>query len=85
MFNRKNTRKEELYNSYKKLRNKIVNLCRESKKSYFQTFIAKNANNAKRTWKGINSIININTCNKFQPNSLIIENEISTDSGKITH
>ena len=71
--------------SYKKLRNKIVNLCCESKKSYFQTFFAKNGNNAKRTWRGINSLININTSSKYHPNSLIIDNEISFDSGKIAN
>ena len=49
---------------YKKLRNQIVTLCRESKMLHYQQFLTENANNMRNTWKGIKSIINIRSNNK---------------------
>ena len=71
--------KDEYHKEYKDLRNKIVTLCRLSKHSYYQTYFIENANNAKSTWKGIKSIINIRSTVKHQPSSLMVNNEITSD------
>ena len=71
--------KDQIYKTYKVIRNKIVALCRTSKKAYYQKFFMENSNNAKKTWQGIKSIINVKPNQKIVPTSLIIDNEISTD------
>lgn len=43
---------------YKLYRNKISNLTRLSKKLYFHQYFQDNINNAKKTWEGINNLIN---------------------------
>ena len=52
---------------------------RQSKKAYFQKFFLENAKNVKNTWKGIKSIININSKSKVQPTSLLVKNELISD------
>ena len=70
--------KEDYYKRYKKLRNQIVTLCRESKMLHYQQFFTENANNMKNTWKGIKSIINIRSNTKSIPTSVIVNNNISS-------
>lgn len=43
---------------YKLYRNRILNITRLSKKLYFHSFFSDNIKNIKKTWQGINSIIN---------------------------
>ena len=43
---------------YKFYRNKVLNLTRLSKKLYFHNYFQLHINNAKKTWEGINSLIN---------------------------
>ena len=71
--------KIQYHKEYKKLKNQIVALCRINKKIYYQNFFTENANNLKKTWQGIKSIININSNNKSQPNltlQLLLMNSI---------
>ena len=70
---------------YKKLRNQIVTLCRINKKNYYKDFFKENANDLKKTWQGIKSIININNNNNSQPFSLQVDNMITTDPTKIAN
>ena len=65
---------------YKKLRNHIVTLCRESKMLHYQQFFTENANNMKNTWKGIKPIINIRCNNKSVPTSISENNNIISDA-----
>ena len=74
--------KEEIHVRYKTLRNQTVSIIRQSKKMYYQKF-TKNANDIKKTWKGIRNIINIRNSNKGQPTSMLIEKELSTVPTKI--
>ena len=46
------------YQRYKVYRNKINHLLRKSKKEYYSKYFEKNAKNAKKTWKQINTIVN---------------------------
>ena len=80
-----NETKNNYHAQYKELRNMIVTLCRESKKAYYQRFFNDNANNIKNTWKGINQIINIKSKKSNQISSLIINNELITDSKQIAN
>ncbi len=77
--------KTDYHRKYKDLRNKIVSLCRQSKTSHFQKFFTENALNAKNTWKGIKSIININSTLKNDASSLLINNELITDPMEIAN
>ena len=57
--------KSDLYHSadtakYKLYRNKILSLSRLSKKLYYQAYFSRNLNNMKKTWEGINTLINQN-------------------------
>ena len=46
------------HNLYKCYRNKILTLTRVSKKIYFHNYFQENLNNIKKTWEGINNLIN---------------------------
>ena len=72
--------KEDYHKKYKEKRNQVLNECRQSKKTYFQNFFTENANNIKNTWMGIKAIININKNTKGQPTSLLVNNELISDS-----
>ena len=77
------TIKEELHARYKNLRNRIVSMIRQSKKLHYQKYFTENANDIRKTWKGIKNIINIRDANKGQPTSMFIGKDISTDPTKI--
>ena len=49
--------------TYKLYRNKILTLTKLSKKLYFHNYFQGNANNLKRTWQGINDLVNPKTKN----------------------
>ena len=78
-------KRDELYINFKEFRNKVVALCRASKKSYFRNYFSENCDNSKKTWQGIKSIINIKPASKSELNSLLIDNEISTDPVSIAN
>ena len=71
--------KNELHHEYKLLRNKVREETRQSRKKYLQEFFTKNINHIKNTWKGIKSIIRINSCNKNQPSSLLVNNKLVSE------
>ena len=52
---------------------------RKNKILYFKQFYNENACNAKNTWSGIKSIININNSPKNNPTSLLIGEETISD------
>ena len=68
-------KKERIFQQYKELRNNIVSIIRKSKTHYFKHFFKENACNAKKTWKGIKSIINIKNSSRTYPSSLMVEKE----------
>ena len=47
-----------VYAKYKFYRDTINSLLRKSKKQYFKQYFIKHANDLKKTWKGINNILN---------------------------
>ena len=54
------------HNSYKKYRNKIAQLLRISKQTYYQNCFDKNKKNSKRIWQGIHKIISSRKSKKRQ-------------------
>ena len=50
--------KEELHSKYKQQRNTITKLIKKSKRLYYNEYFAKNNNNLKKLWVGVNQIIN---------------------------
>ena len=44
--------------TYKLYRNKILSLSRQSKRLYYHSYFSSNLNNMKKTWEGINTLIN---------------------------
>ena len=70
---------------YKDLRNRILNLCMQSKNNYYQIYFTENAKNLQQTWKGIKNIININNKSNSQPKSIVVDNLVCTDQKKIAN
>ena len=72
--------KERLYSEFKRYRNRINTLTRNSKAKYYQNLfqdILKQ--NMLKTWEGIKSIININTTKNKSINCLNVNNTKETD------
>ena len=51
--------KEVTLHLYKRYRNMIVNLLRVSKNNHYTSFFLKNQGNIKKTWDGIQNLINV--------------------------
>ena len=49
---------ENTYEEYKKIRNKLNHIIRESKRIHYSKYFEDNKQNAKRMWSGINDILN---------------------------
>ena len=60
-------------------------LCRRSKNIDYQRFFTENLRNAKNTWEGIKSIINIYSTMKIGPTSLMVNNELISDPKEIAN
>ena len=54
----KRTKKKQDYDNFKLYRDTINSLSRKSKKQYHKQYFTKYANNLKKTWKGINNLLN---------------------------
>ena len=67
------------------MRNRIVSLIKANKKEHYRKFFAENSKDIRKTWKGIKSIININSMNKGQPSSMIIDKEINSNPMSIAN
>ena len=57
------TRKKQLLDEFKALKNEITLLTRNSKKSYYEKYFSKNKDNLRKTWQGIKEVINIKNKN----------------------
>ena len=71
--------KTEYHRKFKDLRTKIQMDIKENKKKYFQDYFEQNAMNIKETWKGIKSIVNINSGKKNGPSSLMVSDKLISD------
>ena len=74
------TQKQQQLTMFKRYRNLVLQLSRTSKKNYFNSFFTNNKNNLKKAWQGIKSIINCKNSNSNIPTSMMINNQITTDT-----
>ena len=71
--------------SFKKYRNKIVDLIEINTKSHYQKFFEENKRNSKAIWQGIHNIIYSKKSNRINiPSSLLIEGNTITDPQDIS-
>ena len=78
-INSKNHNKDQLHNEFKRYRNLIVKLTRQSRKNYYQSYFNDNFKNIRKTWDGIKSIINISNMRSMSPSSLNVDNKMNTN------
>ena len=70
--------KEEFHTNCKKYRKLLSTLMKKSKQAYYDKYFEKNWNNIKNTWKGIKSLISLNTVGSNVPtNSYDIANTLN--------
>ena len=67
--------KTELSEKYKRYRNMIVTLLKQSKNNFYSSYFLLNQSNIKKTWDGIRNLINVSKNNNFTPTKLIYNNE----------
>ena len=63
---------------FKKYRNSITSLCRNSKNNYYLTYFRENSGNIKKVWKGINNLLGRKVKSQV-PSSILIGEVTETD------
>ena len=66
--------KEEFHLNYKKCRNLLYTLTKKSKQAYYDKYVERNWNNVKNTWRGIKSLISLETVASSVPTVLSLGN-----------
>ena len=66
--------KEEFLTKYKKYRNLLSTLMKNSNQAYYDKYFEKNWSNVKNTWKGIKSLISLKTVASHVPIVLSLDN-----------
>ena len=72
-------KKTELFNNFKHIRNRIVTMCRASKKNHYKTYFQNNSGNIRKTWQGIKSVVNINQKSNSSPDTISVNDEVIKD------
>ena len=62
--NKVNENARFIYDDYKKIRNKVTKMKRDSKVEYYRRFFEENQKKSSAIWKGIRSIVNINNTSR---------------------
>ena len=78
-------RKQNVYAQYKLLRNSITKMKRQSKIDYYKKYFEVNKSKSKSIWKGIRSIVNINSNSRRDIKLLNEDGKFITDSKKIAN
>ena len=77
------TRNIYFLTKYKSYRNKITQLLKVSKKSYYHNYFIANSKNVKKTWTGIKELITLKPNGFSSPSKIVVDNNIITDSEAI--
>ena len=77
--------KLQLDDSYKKYRNSITMLLKQSKKNHFSAYFLDNYNNTKKTWDGIRLLINVSKRKNDLPSKIFYKNEEKSTSSDIAN
>ena len=75
------TKKNQLLNEFKTMKNESTLLTRNSKKNYYEKYFSKNKENLRKTWQGIKEVINIKSKN-FNTISCISDKNVSVTDPK---
>ena len=75
-------KKLSLHKDYKKLRNELTKIKRDSKNTYNKNYFYNNKHKSSEIWKGIRIIVNIKT-KKASNTKLLINNNLISDPSKI--
>ena len=78
-------RKQNVYAQYKLLRNSITKMKRQSKIDYYKKYFEVNKSKSKSIWKGIRSIVNINSNSRRDIKLINEDGKFITDSKKIAN
>ena len=73
------TLKSHYHDEYKKHRNFIVTLCRQSKTNYYSRYFSSNLNNIQKIWLGVRDIISTKTSHASAPIYLSVVNKITSN------
>ena len=65
-----NERKSSIRKTYKVLSNQVVFLTNQAKRKYYESFFENNKSNISQMWKGIKSLITLNSKNNYKPTTL---------------
>jgi exonuclease III len=72
-------RKQEIHGQYITLRNKILELTRISKRTFYQNYFRDNNNNLRKVWQGIKEIISIKTKSNANPVCVMEDDDLLTN------
>ena len=75
---------DNIYLQYKASRDHINTLKRKSKRNFYKEYFTKNINNSKKTWKGINQLLN-RSRNNLKPVCLEGTDGITSDPRKVAN
>ena len=78
-------RKLILHADYKHVRNKIVELIKISKQTFYKNYFSGNNNNLRRIWQGIRQIINVKSKSNDNPTCIIEGKKVITDPSEISN
>ena len=67
------------YACFKRYRNQIVALCRQSKAFYFAGYFQHHSKNIRKIWKGVKEIISLKSNSVSKPISLRIDDTVTSD------
>ena len=67
--------RSETSTTYKRYRNLIITLLKQSKKNYYSLYFIENQNSVKKTWYGIRDILNVSKKKSSVPTKIIHQNE----------
>lgn len=79
-------KKDNIWESYKRIRNQTTELLRKSKNDYYLNFFEKNKHNCKRTWEGINKIMHPRRSKNLSfPSSLEVNGKTTFNKNEISN
>lgn len=78
----KTKRSEDIYKRYK---NKLTNILRQSEKDYYNKVLSYHKNDIKATWKVLNKLINSKCSNSGLPNSFTHNDKVISDKKEIAN
>ena len=77
--------KDDLFKTYKSLKNNLLNSTRTKKKEYYQQYFLEHRKNMKKVWNGIKSIINIKSKSFDTPTCIEANGSTITDTKQISN